>query len=259
MLKTIVAAVAVSASVSRTRSFAVLLIASFLATFGCQQSTNEPEPGRADSAGSQQVELSDEQVEDIVRRSYQYVAMYNVNNKFAMDPRNPLGTGGWNRVKANTTLADHTLKAIARPNNDTLYVNALLDLRQEPRPIRISGRRESGIAACPTLVEFDQLFIQMQILDHRTHLDVEPRSKHLVRPVLWPLLLIGQPTVQHRREQVWPEVVQNLPFRVGVPVFRQEVHMRRPSQVLEDLLGDISGVVSLGPCEVGWQRSDDDS
>ena len=50
----------------------------------------------------------------------------------------------------------------------------------------------------------------MQILDHRTHLEVEPLSKHLVRPVLWPLLLIGQPTVQHRREQVWPEVVQNL-------------------------------------------------
>ena len=33
------------------------------------------------------------------------------------------------------------------------------------------------------LVEFDQLFIQMQILDHRTHLEVEPLSKHLVRPV----------------------------------------------------------------------------
>ena len=45
------------------------------------------------------------------------------------------------------------------------------------RPIRISGRRESGIAACPALVEFDQLFIQMQILDHRTHLEVETLSK----------------------------------------------------------------------------------
>ncbi len=102
----------------KSRNVTVLLIASFLATSGCQQST--------------QVELSDEQVEDIVRRSYQYVAMYNVNNKFAMDPGNPLGTGGWNRVKANTTLADHTLKAIPRPNNDTLYVIAMLDLREEP-------------------------------------------------------------------------------------------------------------------------------
>ena len=49
------------------------------------------------------------------------------------------------------------------------------------RPIRISGRRESGIAACPALVEFDQLFIQMQILDHRTHLEVEPLNIWCVR------------------------------------------------------------------------------
>ena len=84
----------------------------------------------------------------------------------------------------------------------------------------------------------------MQILDHRTPLEVEPLSTHLVRPVLWPLLLIGQPTVQHRHEQVWPEVVQNLSFRVGVPVFRHEVHVRRPSQVLDDLLGESSGALS---------------
>jgi hypothetical protein len=29
------------------------------------------------------VELTDAQVDNLVRRSYQYVAMYNVNNKFA--------------------------------------------------------------------------------------------------------------------------------------------------------------------------------
>ena len=40
-------------------------------------------------------------------------------------------------------------------------------------------------------------------------------TKHLVRPVLWPLLFIGQPTVQHRREQLRPEVLQNLAFRLG--------------------------------------------
>ena len=136
---------------------------------------------------------------------------------------------------------------------------ALTSKRARDRPIRISGRRESGIAACPALVEFDQLFIQMQILDHRTHLEVEPLSKHLVRPVLWPLLFIGQPTVQHRREQLRPEVLQNLAFRLGVLIFRQEVHVRRGSQVLEDALGDVGGVVLLGPCEVGWQRSDDHS
>ena len=30
--------------------------------------------------------LSRQQVENIVRRSYQYVAMFNVNQKFALDP-----------------------------------------------------------------------------------------------------------------------------------------------------------------------------
>jgi hypothetical protein len=58
--------------------------------------------------------------------------MYNVNNKNAMDPSNPFRTGGWNRIKALTTLADHTVKMIARPNNDTLYAVAMLDLREEP-------------------------------------------------------------------------------------------------------------------------------
>ena len=77
-------------------------------------------------------ELTDAQVEDIVRRSYQFVAMYNVNNKNAMDPSNPFRTDGWNRIKANPMLADHTVKMIARPNNDTLYAVAMLDLREEP-------------------------------------------------------------------------------------------------------------------------------
>ena len=71
------------------------------------------------------VDLSDDDVENLVKRSYQYVAMYNVNNKFA------LKHGGWNTVDADTRLKDHTMREIARPNNDTLYVSALLDLRKD--------------------------------------------------------------------------------------------------------------------------------
>jgi hypothetical protein len=70
--------------------------------------------------------LSDEQIDNIVRRSYQYVAMYNVNNKFATKQ------GGWNTVDADTELKDHTMREIARPNNDTLYIGCMLDLRKEP-------------------------------------------------------------------------------------------------------------------------------
>jgi len=70
-------------------------------------------------------DLTAAQIEDLVRRSYQYVAMFNVNNKFAMEPANPSNTGGWNRLNAQTELFDHTMKSIARPNNDTLYATTM--------------------------------------------------------------------------------------------------------------------------------------
>ena len=98
------------------RSFTCILLASSAAVAHAQDT----------------IELSDERIENIVRRSWQYVAMYNVNNKFAMDSSSPMNTGGWNRVLAVTALADHTLRSIARPNNDTLYICAMLDLTGEP-------------------------------------------------------------------------------------------------------------------------------
>ena len=70
--------------------------------------------------------LSDEELQNLVQRSYQYVALYNVNNKFA------LKNGGWNLCDADTQLKDHTTREIARPNNDTLYISCLLDLRKDP-------------------------------------------------------------------------------------------------------------------------------
>ncbi len=112
-----------------------LFFTGLLALGGCGQSQDASTAGGDAAVPDQGVgatELTDVQVDDIVRRSYQFVAMYNVNNKNAMDPSNPFRTGGWNRVKANPTLADHTVKMIARPNNDTLYAVAMLDLREEP-------------------------------------------------------------------------------------------------------------------------------
>jgi len=78
------------------------------------------------ASAAEQITLNDEQVDTIVRRSYQYVAMYNVNNKFA------LKQGGWNTLAVDTALKDHTMREIARPNNDTLYISGLLDLRKDP-------------------------------------------------------------------------------------------------------------------------------
>ena len=113
----------------------VLLAAllTFLAFSGCGK--DEPAPATSAGSGSKVEatgkELTDAQVENIVRRSYQYMAMYNVNNKFA------LKQGGWNTCDADTRLKDHTLREIARPNNDTLYIGCMLDLRKDPLIIDI--------------------------------------------------------------------------------------------------------------------------
>ena len=92
------------------------LLAVMFGALGCTQ----PE------TSSDAAPLTDEAVENLVRRSYPYVAMYNVNNKGAMR------YGGWNIVDVDTELKDHTLKLIARPNNDSLYITCMLDLRKEP-------------------------------------------------------------------------------------------------------------------------------
>lgn len=112
----------------RTITAANLIL--FLLLTGCEQSddisinNSKPDQDVTDSS-------SDEQIENIVFHSYPFVAMYNVNNKFA------LGAGGWNRCEADTKLKDHTMKDIARPNNDTLYLGCVLDLRKDAAVLRI--------------------------------------------------------------------------------------------------------------------------
>ena len=101
-----------------------------LAISGCEQPAEDVQVV-AEAAPAVTAELSDAEVDNLVRRSYQYVAMYNVVNKGVMDPTNPAVTDGWNQVKPQVALIDHTLQAIARPNNDTLYAPTIMDLRNE--------------------------------------------------------------------------------------------------------------------------------
>ena len=103
--------------------YIIFLFLAFLTT-SCSNGSRKTVSGETDSEGYAQ--LSDEQVENIVKRSYQYVALYNVNNKFAMKQ------GGWNSLQVDTKLKDHTMAEIARPNNDSFYSAAMLDLRTEP-------------------------------------------------------------------------------------------------------------------------------
>jgi len=108
------------------KSYPILLLPLVLLFLGCQGPSEEATPAADQTRDSDVPALSDADIYDLVRRSYQYVAMYNVNNKFAMKQ------GGWNTVDADTQLKDHTMREIARPNNDTLYISALLDLRKDP-------------------------------------------------------------------------------------------------------------------------------
>ena len=105
------------------RTMPLLAALTALAVLGaCSREAPREAPASKDAPAT----FSDAQVDDLVRRSYQYVAMYNVNNKFA------LKQGGWNTCVADTELKDHTMQDIARPNNDTLYIGCMLDLRKDP-------------------------------------------------------------------------------------------------------------------------------
>ena len=59
-------------------------------------------------------EFSVEEIDNLVRRTYPYVAMFNVINKGAMMEENPTRTG-WNGTYAATGLLDHTSKSHCAP------------------------------------------------------------------------------------------------------------------------------------------------
>ena len=109
--------------------FLLMLLVSLL-TVNCKQDQSK-ETIPVDDQGY--AVFTPEQMEDLVKRSYQYVALYNVTNKFAM------AQGGWNTLQSDTQLKDHTLTDIARPNNDTFYSSALLDLRDDAMILKFPG------------------------------------------------------------------------------------------------------------------------
>jgi hypothetical protein len=58
--------------------------------------------------------------------------LYDTLLNFTFNIKNPFASGGWNKTHYPEGLMDASVRAILRPNNDTLYVLSMLDLRQEP-------------------------------------------------------------------------------------------------------------------------------
>jgi hypothetical protein len=71
-------------------------------------------------------------MENLVRRSYQYVALYNTLFNWALNEKSPFYSGGWNKTYKAKGLMDASARDVPRPNNDSLYIMSMLDLRAEP-------------------------------------------------------------------------------------------------------------------------------
>jgi hypothetical protein len=128
------------------------------------------------------VVLTDDQVENMVKRSYQYVAMYNVNNKFA------ISQGGWNTLKSDTEPKDHTMTDIARPNNDTYYTGIMLDLRTEPLVIKLPAFNS------------DYVSLMVTAYDHYVNIPKTTRVGDFEKPET--ILLYSSRTEGYNREPV---------------------------------------------------------
>jgi len=109
-------------------------------------------------------DLNDQQLDELVKRSYPYVAMFNVNNKGAMQ------YGGWNVIDVDDEPKDHTLQLIARPNNDTYYITCMMDLRKD--------------AILLDMPAFDSKYVSLMITgyDHYVNIPLSTRQGNFQKP-----------------------------------------------------------------------------
>ncbi|WP_066963853.1 DUF1214 domain-containing protein [Microbulbifer sp. Q7] len=129
------------------------------------QQANGTASGAQTNTEGPDVAMSDTFIQDLVTRSYPYVALYNVNNKFAAKQ------GGWNTCSADTQLKDHTTREIARPNNDTLYISCLLDLRTEPVILKIPA------------FDSDYASLMITAYDHYVNVPLSTRAGDFKKPL----------------------------------------------------------------------------
>jgi len=119
----------------------ILLLALFIAS--CNQTTSKQASVETDENGV--AVLSDEQIEEIVKRSYQSVAMYNVNQKQALAEELPPANAFW-----SFTLYDE-VNGFFIPNDHKKYSvgeNSGMKLNAEGGiDIYIAAEKPAGVPA----------------------------------------------------------------------------------------------------------------
>ena len=189
-----------------------LLLAVFIASlfFACNnKKENKQNNGKEKFTHSELV--------NIVNRSFQYVAMYNVINNFAMQENNPIGTKGWNKTFTNTKLADHTVKAIARPNNDTYYIISILDLRDD------------GIVINYPAFDSKYVSIETSAYDHYVNIPLATSKGDFKKPVN--VLYYSDHTKNYRGEPVEGiDTVINMSGDFVITFLRLMPHLNDPAR-----------------------------
>jgi hypothetical protein len=117
------------------------LICISIFSVGCTKNSNPEKKEYMDLTGAK--------IKEIVQRSYQYVAMYNVNQKMALAEEG-VATKGYNKGMRRTELFDHSVQFIARPNNDVLYQLAMLDLRKDAIVFKIPAMESKFVSMMAT-------------------------------------------------------------------------------------------------------------
>ena len=190
--------------------------------------------------------LSDEQVRNLVQRSYQYVALYNVINKGALDTENPTSTGGFNKMNVATALYDHNVKVIARPNNDSLYIVAMLDLRKEPLILDMPA--------------FDSKYVSLMAVayDHYVNVPLTTRKGDFRKP--GKALFYSARTEGYRGEAVdGIDRVFEMSGDFVIAVFRVMPHANQPEK-FNKIVGQMKAVklLTLSEFKGGTAKSIDD-
>ncbi len=80
-----------------TLLMATALLLLLATTVSCDRGSAPDTPTAAPDVTTAKPALTSAEMENLVRRSYQYVALFNTLNDFAVNAKNPFASGGWNK------------------------------------------------------------------------------------------------------------------------------------------------------------------